>query len=186
VRTFIAVDITHEVRERIIQFIQVLQKVGGNIKWVHPENIHITLYFLGEVDEKTITSVEKIIQASMEGIRAFPVSVEGISVFPSMERPRVLWAGVKNGSGELKKIYHSIHHTLIREAIDVKKGEKEYIPHLTLGRVKGRCDQKLVNEMNKAFNRMFGHFSVHEVVLYQSTLTKSGPLYDRINGFSLK
>jgi 2'-5' RNA ligase len=185
-RSFIAIETTNNIRRQISSMIQEIRDRTKGVKWVRPENAHVTMYFLGDIIEDERSLIEQIVQASIEGIPPFTVSVDGISGFPRITSPRVLWAGVQNKTGEL----HRIHDMLIRgfKETDVHiKPERSgtYTPHITIGRVKWR-DNSIAKALDSVKDRNFGVLHVEEVVLFKSTLTREGPVYERLSVFPLK
>src|SRR5436190_22217863 len=97
-RTFIAVDLGKTIRDRIIKLQEQLARTGTEVKWVEPENLHVTLLFLGEVDNREVPAVCKVIAEGTAKQPPFPMSVETVGCFPNPRRPRVVWVGVTEGS----------------------------------------------------------------------------------------
>src|SRR5690349_11777092 len=100
-RTFIAVPLEKAVRARLVALQEALARAGGDLKWVEPENLHVTLLFLGEVDERQVADVCGAAGEACAGLDAFPLSVEGVGSFGSPRRPRTVWAGIGAGTQEL-------------------------------------------------------------------------------------
>src|SRR5436190_23303030 len=96
-RTFIGVDLGKPIRDRVVILQESLARTGVEVKWVEPENLHVTLLFLGEVEDRALTDVCRIVQAGAAEQPAFSVSVERVGCFPNARRPRVLWAGIGEG-----------------------------------------------------------------------------------------
>src|SRR5262245_48298993 len=96
-RTFIAVDVGPQVRGRLVSLQEKLVEAGTDVKWVEPENLHVTLLFLGEVVDRDVPAVCGVVADCCRDLPAFPMSVETAGCFPSPRRPRVLWAGVGEG-----------------------------------------------------------------------------------------
>lgn len=184
-RTFLAVDLEDEVMDNINLLVQRYQSIDRNIKWVRPENIHITLFFFGEMDEYVLNKLEVLIKKSLESMYTFRVTVKGISAFPSLKIPRVIWIGVENKSHELNTIFDSIQNGVKEENLDVNRETRDYTPHITLGRVKSYPNPKLIGEMKASEGKIFGSFQVKDIVLYKSTLTRSGPLYEKLGVFTI-
>jgi len=185
-RAFIAVDTSIEIRQKIMRMIDTLKAESKGVRWVHPDRMHITMYFLGEVIEDDLQMIENVIQSSVENIHPFSISVEGVLAFPRITAPRVLWVGVKNDTGELKRMHDSFSRGFIETGAHVEhEAEKKYTPHITIGRVKGRDTGGLIEALDSLTEGSFGTLSVKEVVLYRSTLTPHGPIYDKIRVYSL-
>ena len=176
-RTFLAVDIEDAVKEKINIQIEEFRSRERNIRWVKPHNIHITLYFFGEVHDSDFDGLEYAIQNSLKDILPFRVKICGFSAFPTLNRPRVLWIGVENPSQELKNIYKGINRELSQTTVNVNRDTKGYTPHITVGRVKRMIDRKIISDMQEITDVVFGTFQIKEVVLYQSILMREGPQY---------
>jgi 2'-5' RNA ligase len=176
-RLFFAADIERDTIARVDDAIARLKRIDPSVRWARPENHHITLYFFGEADEETKGSIEGILVEAAGGIGSFTVRVGGISAFPSVDRPRVLWVGIENPGGELAKMYESVSASIRREKLPVNVEERRYIPHLTIGRVKERCSPALIQEVKRSAETVFGEFQVDSVALYRSVLGREGALY---------
>lgn len=184
-RTFLAADIEAGVNEKIGKFTENLGRVDQNVKWVKPANNHLTIYFFGEIDETGKGVLEKTIQAAVKEITPFCVSADGISAFPSMKRPRVFWIGIENTTGELNRIYEYIKNDLPQKNIKVNIETRDYTPHLTIGRVKGPCGNRIITEISSNREIKFGKFQIKSIVFYQSILRREGPLYKPLREYEL-
>jgi len=176
IRTFIAIKIPSSIVERISQFQSSLKKVDARIGWVKSGNFHITLKFLGDVEESKITEIGDKLENSLSGIKNFEVNIGGVGVFPTRRRPRVLWIGGSSENSILEKIAERLDDSL--HTLGFERESRKYRIHLTLGRVKESGNIEEV--MNKLFERKdinFGAFEVSEVVLIQSELNPSGSIY---------
>lgn len=173
-RSFLAIDIPEELKKKIRALQKELATKG--IKLVEQENIHITLKFLGNVPAERVEQIKRVIKNIQ--LPAFSVQLKNMGIFPNENYIRVLWIGCK--SKELQQLGEKINKLLA----PVMKEEEEFIPHLTIARVKQKCDLK--NFLAKHKHDDFGTFSCTEFVLYNSELTKQGPVYTRIATFSLK
>lgn len=178
-RIFIGIKIPDEISEKIIGFIKdkSISKIS-NLKTVEQENLHITLKFLGEVEEENVPKI--IEELSSTSFSPFKVEVKNIGAFPSVEYPRVIWIGaISKEIYDLKKILD----------ISLKKlkfeEEKNFISHITIGRIKrGNLSTKIKELMKE--NISFGEFFVNKFTLFESILTPSGPIYKNIREFKLK
>ena len=184
-RLFFAADIDRDTNARVNETIARLKRIDPSVKWVRPENHHITLYFFGETDETTKGSIEGILDEAAGGVGSFNVSVCGISAFPSVDRPRVLWVGIENPGGELAKMHDSIRAALRMEKLPVNIEDRDFAPHLTIGRVKVRCSPALIQEVKRSGETAFGEFQVGAAVLYRSVLGRDGALYTPLKTITL-
>ncbi|HEV3440172.1 MAG TPA: RNA 2',3'-cyclic phosphodiesterase [Gemmata sp.] len=176
-RTFIAVDIGDGIRNNAIGLQELLAKTGADVKWVTPESLHITLLFLGEVDDREWHTVCRAVRDIAAGEPPFPLRVSGVGAFPTIRHPKIAWAGIVDGADELRRL----HAKLEAKMLDLgcyRKEEREYTPHLTLGRVKGEADGfKLAPELTKRLGWEGGRTVVDEVLVFSSELEKDGPIY---------
>jgi len=172
-RLFIAVDLADELREKFNPIISALGRF--NVKTVELKNLHITLKFLGEVSERMLP----LIDSKLKEIEFSPFKIKfnGIGYFPNEKNPRVVWVGVEGD--ELKKLADEVEQRM--KKLGFKK-DKDFHPHLTVGRVK-RLDKsergKLIKEM-ETFNTEWGEMIVDKFKLKKSTLTPKGPIYEDV------
>ncbi|MFQ6069121.1 MAG: RNA 2',3'-cyclic phosphodiesterase [Candidatus Aminicenantales bacterium] len=183
-RTFIALELEETLKKALTHLIDKLRLKGGKIKWVKEEGMHLTLKFLGEIDQKKASEVEKILDKVARNSSSFPLSIKGTGYFPPSRNPRVLWAGVEAG-----EVLESLHHELEveLEKIGFAREEREFRPHLTLGRVKSSDFLKdTLNELEKHRNTTFGHMNVNKITFFRSVLKPSGAEYSVLSEFFLK
>src|SRR5262249_53682586 len=137
------------IRSRCVALQEVLGHAGAAVKWVEPDNIHVTLLFLGEVDERDVPAVCRSVADSCAGLAPFGMSVEGGGSFGNRRRPRTLGAGVAAGSVQLIALHDALEQPLLDLGC-YRREERAYSPHVTLGRVKseGPCGQ-LFLEMDR-------------------------------------
>jgi 2'-5' RNA ligase len=183
-RTFLAFEIDEEVMKKVLALTGRLKSIDRSVRWVKPENSHVTIHFFGEIEESNIQRIRGIIKDACTGIEPIPVEMSGISAFPSLERARVIWYGVHD-DGRLNTVYGKVYDALKGTDIVEKLERRPYTPHLTAGRVKGRINTKLIEEIRRLEESTFGSFDIRELILFKSTLTGSGPLYDKIERFHL-
>jgi len=184
-RTFIAVGISDEVREKIAQIQAELKKGEPDVKWVEPENLHITLKFLGEVSEDKLPGLIEKTRLAASGISPFRVHIIGLGSFPSLTSPRVVWVGVKTGKNELRNLSERVEGNL--SDLGFAKEKREFSAHLTIGRVRsGRKKEKLVKKIEEFANYDVGEFSVDKVAIMESQLSSKGPAYKIVKELRLE
>ncbi len=178
-RTFIAIEIPKIVKEIIEQFENQLKSEKAKITWVKPDNVHITLKFLGEVEESKIPEIHNTLKICVSKQKPFDIEVAGSGVFPNFTRPRVLWVGLKKGTEELKNIAQSIDNEL--EKFGFKKEERDFKPHLTIGRVKFiHNPQEFLQKMNS--EEFKGEmFTAREILIMKSDLKPTGAIYTKLH-----
>jgi len=184
-RSFLAVDLEAGVKAEISSFVERLRRMQESVKWVSPENVHVTLYFFGEIDDYTLQALEGVIQEAVSGLNNFSIIIEGLSAFPSTKRPRVIWLGVRDESSNLKKIFTSVNEQIIARRLDVDREKRDYTPHITIGRLKNHPAPRLIEALERSRGISFGNVNVSEVVLFKSTLMRTGPIYEPLKVFTL-
>jgi 2'-5' RNA ligase len=177
IRTFIAVGLDKAVHGRAVALQQSLAECGAEVKWVEPENLHVTLLFLGEVPDRDVPSVCRVVAEGGAGLAPFAMTVERAGCFPNPRRPRVLWAGVGEGTQELVVLHDALEPPLLDLGC-YRREERQYTPHITLGRVRGdRPANTLTAALARHAGWQAGRMQVREVLVMSSELTPQGPVY---------
>jgi 2'-5' RNA ligase len=177
VRTFIAVGLDKSVHDRTVALQEALAQSGAEVKWVEPENLHVTLLFLGEVGDRDLPAVCRVVAECAAGQAPFPMTVERAGCFPNPRRPRVLWVGVGEGTQELVALHDALEPPLM-ELGCYRREERQYTPHITLGRVRSeRPSDQLAGALAKHAGWQAGRMQVREVLVMGSELTPKGPVY---------
>lgn len=178
IRCFIAIDIEQKnILEKILNIQKILEKSNADLKLVEPQNIHLTLKFLGEISEE---KVKKVIEAMKTlQFNSFKITLKGLGVFPSINYPRVLWIGITNGFKESSLIYLQLEDKLAK--LGFSKEERGFSPHLTIARVKsGKGKNELIKILEEFKNEDFGETIIESVKLKRSVLTSKGPIYSTL------
>jgi RNA 2',3'-cyclic 3'-phosphodiesterase len=176
-RTFVAVPLEEKVRARIVALQEELAAAGTDVKWVEPENLHVTLLFLGEVDLRESVEVCRSVRRVTGQIPPFPLEASGVGCFPNARRPRTLWVGTSEGHDELIHLHHAIEESLL-ELGCYRREERGYAPHITLGRI--RTDEvtpELRTMIAGQADWSGGRQMVRDVHVLTSELRSSGPNY---------
>ncbi|MGL6076293.1 MAG: RNA 2',3'-cyclic phosphodiesterase [Fimbriiglobus sp.] len=176
-RTFIAVEIDTSTRQKVATLQRILATLTDSVNWVEPQNIHVTLLFLGEVDDRDIPGIHKILKNAARKAEPFNLECRGLGAFPTPRRPKVLWAGIESGAEELVAL-HTAMETPLLELGGYRQEERAYTPHLTLGRITSDEDAaKLALEIPKQATWSSGQTTIEELLLFSSELRRSGPEY---------
>ncbi len=178
-RSFVAVKVPSF--NGLVRLLELLGSIPG-VKSVEPHNVHVTLKFLGDVDERVMDRVVKGLSSKEFG-GPFEASLRGVGTFPESGRPRVVWVGFDEGEDELSKLWKKVEL-----ATPFIPGDKRgFTPHVTVSRIKRGCDFGRVARVVKEFRDLhFGSFTVDKVTLFKSTLTPKGPIYEPLREFRLK
>ena len=181
IRSFLAFDIDSDfVRKKLTDVQASLVKTGADLKPVEPDNIHITVRFLGNVSPET---VEKIF-LSMEKLNftPFDVKIHGVGAFPDVRYPRVVWAGINQGANDLRQIFSQMEPHL--QALGFAPDPKGFSPHLTIARVRtGKNKVELAKYITDNMNFEFGVVRAKCFRLKKSELTPRGPIYSTLKEF---
>ncbi len=180
IRTFVAVDIDSAVRDRVAGLVGRFRAAGADVKWVQPQNLHITLKFLGDVDAKEIHRVCGAVQDAVADAAPFEFEVRGAGAFPKPNRPRTVWLGIAQGQEEMIDLNQRIEPAL--EKLGFRREARRFQPHLTIGRV--RRGGPAVAELGKLIGEQadveLGLTKVPEVIVFSSELDRSGPTYEAL------
>lgn len=177
VRTFIAVDVGESIVAAATSLQKQLATSGAAVKWVEPDAMHITLLFLGEVDERDLVNVCRLVTKAAGEMPSFPLRIAGVGAFPNPRRPKVVWAGITDGAEELRRFFQMLEEPLIERGI-YRKEERDFTPHLTLGRVRSEEDGNLLAvELPKHLAWKGGQTVIDEVLVMSSELRRDGPEY---------
>lgn len=187
-RYFIAVDFSIAVCEQLMRAQRELAELlepSAQVRWVHPENLHLTMKFLGEFDSSLIERLEMQLDALTEPLFPFQVNCTGIEVTPSLDRPLQLWANCeKEGAEVLSLLQRALERDL--DLIGLTPDPRHFKPSILLGRVKGNQDPAKTREVlePKATTR-FGMSTIKDLVLFEAASPRGVPIYNVINRFAL-
>jgi 2'-5' RNA ligase len=178
VRTFIAVELPDEIRAKISGIQQTLGLKSG---LVSANNVHLTMKFLGDVQDAKVEKIKK----ALDGIKVAPFQahVKGVGVFPNLGYIRIIWAGIAEGAEQFVGLSSAVESALV--PLGFAK-EKKFTPHATIARVKSVVDKAvLIAKIKELTDAEFGTFTVDEVKLKKSTLTPKGAIYEDLKVKSL-
>lgn len=173
-RAFIAVEISGAARDAVARLQERMKAAGADVSWVKPENLHLTLKFLGEIGEERVQGLVETLSSSLH-LPPFTFALEGAGAFPRPERPKVLWAGINEGKEALLQLAREVEAVCGRCGFPAE--ERPFSPHLTIGRVRSpRGLDRLAKELQgTAFQG--GKTEAREIILFQSVLSPYGPAY---------
>ncbi len=183
-RTFVAIELPSPIKVRIEKLIHRFQSFQ-QYRWTTEENLHLTLNFIGNVTQQDISPLCRAIESHIASTPGFAVQLEGCGAFPKIDRPRIVWLGVTEGSIQLQAIYSRIEQLLLEQKYP--RDRHPFRPHITIGRLKreGRFPTEMKGAINAETKIEIGAFDVNEVTIYESVLEKSGPRYTPISRFKL-
>lgn len=184
IRSFIAFELPENIITSIRNVQERIKAYGFDMRWVRPENIHLTLKFLGNINRSDILKIGELLNESAEGYAAMSLAAKGIGVFPGIKRPRVLWVGLKGHMDSLIGLQKTIDEKL--GAIGLARENRPFKGHLTLARVRGGINP---NRLSDAMKEVGGFesepFVADKIVLFKSELKPGGPVYTKLISISL-
>jgi 2'-5' RNA ligase len=182
-RLFVALEPPEPVRRRLgalqAELRRAASRAPDEIRWVPPENVHLSLQFLGAVPEERVAGVETALRAAAKTSRSLALELKGAGGFPSARRPRVLWAGVGGDVAALGAFVEELGRRLA--PLGFPPEERAFSPHLTLGRARDtRGAPGLAGALAHAAGADGAPWRAVEVVLFESHLSPKGPRYEAI------
>ncbi len=184
-RLFVGISLPEELKQKTIEVQKALHSAGSKIKLVEPENLHITVKFLGEVEEGQLEGIKAILRSIMEKRAVFSLKIHGISYLPNKKFLRTVALSVVDENNILKQIVDEINSSLSQ--IGIKDEIRDFKAHLTLARIKD-VQSKITTllALMPLEDIDIGEIEVKNFDLIESTLTETGPIYKRIEYFTLK
>jgi len=181
-RAFVAVALAPDVVDRLTGLVGELKKCGADVRWVRPEGMHLTLRFLGDIEEGCVGELLEGLARGVSSLPSLRLGTAGLGAFPSLKRPRVIWVGCRGeGLGALA----AATEKSISE-LGFPREERPFRPHVTLGRVRsGRNWKSLEGLLDRRLDCEFGESKVCEVILFRSELTRDGARYSRLGSVRL-
>lgn len=183
-RTFVSVSLEKECSIGLGRILSELAASGADFRWVSTDNLHITLKFIGNIGADKVIEIGNVLAASLENQKGFEICLEGIGGFPKINRPKVIWIGVKEGAARLSELALTVDKALSR--MGIKREHKGFVPHVTLGRM--RSPQGLGALVSKISTLEWNEplrSRVESVLLMKSTLTPKGAQYSVLRAFPL-
>jgi RNA 2',3'-cyclic 3'-phosphodiesterase len=185
IRTFIAIPLSDEIHQRLAECQTSLKKHHAEVSWVKPENIHLTLLFLGEIHPNLVEKVGQCLEDIIPTQPQFTCEIAGTGVFPNPKRARVLWIGVTQGKEPVIQLQSVIEKSL--DKLNIPKEDRAFHPHLTLGRVRSPKNLDIVvDDLLQQSKMSCGTLSVTQVTLFSSKLSPTGAIYAPLKQIALK
>ena len=180
IRAFLAIDLNASIRDALDRFQNQADSVLS-VKWVLPQSMHLTVKFLGDIQEGQVKVLQEVLEGVVKEISPFSLTIKGIGGFPSLQRPRILWAGVAGEVDHLEVLVSCIESAL--SPLGFALEDRAYHPHLTLSRIKSNSREigKTIGVFD-LFKKewVFGDLTVDRLCLFQSQLTPRGAIYSRL------
>ncbi len=177
-RAFVAFDLPEDIKKEISQYTEAFRGAFKHVRWVDSKNLHLTMKFLGEIDEEKALAIKDRLRDFVCDFSPFLIKVEGVGCFPNFKFPRVIW--VKAVSDELFPFFESLSGFF--EGFGFPK-ERDFKPHITIARIKRRVDLSSFFDKIGSRREGFGDFWADRLTFFKSTLRKEGALYTKIEEF---
>ncbi|MCI0482364.1 MAG: RNA 2',3'-cyclic phosphodiesterase [Candidatus Dadabacteria bacterium] len=177
-RLFIAALLPDEIRARMDEYIGALESRCEGVKWEKRDKLHVTLKFLGGVDDSNVPEITSVIGGLVRNYSPFETSISGFGGFPDMRSPRILYIGLSENP-ELSSLQESIDEAL--EPLGFPRETREFLPHVTIGRIKSRL------RINEPFPIPENcKFTIDEIAVVKSETRRDGSVYTPINLIKLR
>ncbi|MFH1578097.1 MAG: RNA 2',3'-cyclic phosphodiesterase [Candidatus Omnitrophota bacterium] len=185
-RAFIAIELPEDIRNILGNINNQLEQTGADVKWVLPQNAHLTLKFLGEITPSLVDRVSAALNETAQKNPCFTLRLSGLGAFPKLNYARVIWIGITNDQPVIK-----IAKELKRQMREIgfPKESRKFNSHITLGRVRSGSNQNALIEkigfLNKESPHLLAEFKVINLTFFKSTLTPQGPIYEKLSSAPL-
>ncbi len=172
-----AVEVDTGLVYKIVELQKKLGEANANVKFVEPENLHFTFKFFGDVTPEQVDQIINMAEDKVTAYSPFNISIKGTGAFPNLGYIRVIWLGVEH-PGAFSKVQEELDSNFAKMGF---KKERSYIPHLTIGRVKGVQNKEILASIVKEYEDLkIGDMNIDRIVLKKSELTPVGPIYTDI------
>lgn len=183
IRCFIAIELSPEIKSALLKIEDDLKPKLPGVKWVHPENIHLTLKFLGHIRSDMLERIKIIANETAYSTRPFAIRLSSAGTFPSIASPRVIWVGIDNGNKESAILAGCIEEKAA--TLGIEKENRPFHPHLTLGRVDFLKDKTALKTAFSSLKIPPIEMMASKITLFQSTLARSGAIYNVLQEYRL-
>lgn len=175
IRSFIAFDVGEEIRATLRDIQNQLRRSNADVRWEPDDHFHVTIKFLGDVDEFILPKVIATIESTLSDIPPFNVSFESLGGFPNWRTPRVIWIGCENADGSLRRIKNILDRKL--ESFGFETEQREFHPHVTLGRIKSADGVQHLTPMLEKLTFEPRQRTIDGIIVMKSVLQPSGAEY---------
>ncbi len=173
-RAFLGIQLPEAVRASLQLLQRQLASSGADVKWVEPQDLHITVKFLEEISDTQREAIDMLLRRLCEPQAPYSIRLGALGAFPSLTDPRVIWVGLTEGAERVKQLVENLE----REGTAIPREVREYTPHITLGRVRSsRHCQALIAQLQTIAWQAPASWRAETVTFYQSQLSSAGPRY---------
>ena len=177
IRSFIAVELAAEQTRAVARILKQLAQNWPEYRWADPQNLHLTVNFLGDVPDEKIPRICQILREGCAQHPPFQIELSNLGAFPRNQRPRVIWIGVDNGKSPLSRLHYDLAQQW--DLLRLERDRKSYRPHLTLGRIRDqhRWPDSMIEYLEGDPKPGIDPIEVSELVLFASHREKSGAIH---------
>ncbi len=184
-RAFVAVPLPRAIIAAMGTLQDDLKNHGLRVRWVRPENIHLTLKFLDDINPEDVAGIIAAVESAAREQKPLTLSARAVGVFPGLNRARIIWTGLTGQVNALTKLHRALDTGLAK--LGFPKEKRPFKGHLTLGRTKGNTDpQKLDRAITACSDFKSEPFTADQLILFKSDLQASGAVYTRLAEICLK
>jgi 2'-5' RNA ligase len=187
-RAFIAIEIPEPLKQSISLLQRELARETTGSGWVKPQNLHLTLKFLGDISPEQLSRVKMIAGAAAGAVPACKIKLDNIGVFPDMDKARIIWIGAERTPAELKFIAQEMENRL--EGMGIKKEQRDFRAHITINRLRSPLRRPILEKTFTGIKKLLDgpgwEFDCRETLLFESVLGPGGPHYTILERFSLR
>jgi RNA 2',3'-cyclic 3'-phosphodiesterase len=189
-RTFIALEMNETQQRHLAQMMQQVARALPSVRWADPTTTHLTLAFLGELDDEQLAQASNAAQAAAQSVPPFSYQLSRLGIFGSERQPRVIWVGIDDDSGALRHLHATLRFALERRGFALE--DRPFTPHFTLARVKVPL---ILEEQRRLHNLLAGaqpdlvpgvNYFVQHIDLMKSELSRSGAKYTCLQSYTLE
>ena len=190
IRTFIAIPLPTSMLKELTALQRHLEKQmpSRSVRWVRAEGIHLTLKFLGDTPVSKLPEIKRALAVVARNAPPCPFTVGGLGCFPNLRRPRVVWVGVQEPTGRLAALQSAIEEVMT--PFGYPPEERDFTPHLTLGRVRRRLPRSTVARIGEVVGAtavgVLGEVSAKHFAFIRSVLKPTGAEYTALEEFALQ
>lgn len=185
IRSFLAFELPVDIKRIIMAVSEDVRQLPLNVRWVNVTNIHLTIVFMGNVQEEQIKPIQDTVKDVCQGYGPFSIAVKGIGVFGSRRNPRVLWIGLDGAIDRMGYFRDDLQKGL--KPFGIKEEKRRFKPHLTLGRFrKGAITGAHLDDLLSKYPDLTSpECTIEELILFKSDLKPGGAVYSKLNGWPL-
>ncbi len=184
IRLFLAISLAETYQHEIRKLINAFESYSNQVKWVDDSHVHLTIHFFGSIESGRLESIKILFRNLALRFGPFDLYLKNLGAFPNLSRPRVIWVGLDGDLRELQDLKEACDLELVRIGYPIE--EREFKPHLTLGRIREgqKINLNIPGHLQNYFSEQKHH--VKEIILFKSELSPKGPVYTALEKFPLQ